>query len=169
MASLSNVPPHVRSSIQRNIMELLYLHEHLLDELELSFRDHGRLFKQALTSTSTARGLYQTLSATDPNSPACRSFKESSRVTHVLPAASAAVPQEVAEVARVFKKIVCSPCCISWLHFNVMLDAPVLCLRGVLCKVRHHGSGSFRIQPCCLTMAVLRNGYRSASQFDHCH
>lgn len=89
-------------------MELLYLHEHLLDELELSFRDHGRLFKQALTSSSAARGLYQTHSATDPNASACRSFEESSRVVQVLPAASAAVPQEVAEVARVFKKIVCS-------------------------------------------------------------
>lgn len=97
-------------------MELLYLHEHLLDELELSFRDHGRLFKQALTSTSTAQGSYKGLSATDPDAPACRSFKEYSREVQVLPAASAAVPQEVAEVARVFKKIVGSPCCNFWLY-----------------------------------------------------
>ena len=97
-------------------MELLYLHEHLLDELELSSKDHGRLFKQALTSTGTVRGLYKSSPATDPDTPTYRGFNESSRLGQVLPAASAAVPQEVAEVARVFKKIVCSRYCTFWYH-----------------------------------------------------
>ena len=106
MASMPNVPPQIRSSIQRNVMEMLHLHEHLLNELEVVSNSQGRLIKQALAPDGIVRGQRHVLPLNESAVSAGQGAASHLLSAQAISTDSPAVPEEAADVARVFKKIV---------------------------------------------------------------
>ena len=120
LSSLPNVSMEVRSSIQRNIMEMLNLHEHLLSELEISFNCHGRRRKLANASDITSRTVFNGMRMADSQveTPYER-FLSTANSRSVESSASPGSPLEAADVARIFKKVVSLQYC-SWLFLADM-------------------------------------------------